>query len=181
MHTSQFKKCDNCCTLEELYKKVDCSIYQLMKNKWTGATYNVDAYFCADLYKTLLRYKRILYKRLYNATYPASCYTNEDLIAAVTKLLYRASDCPECKQDDVCDSCENCQCYSIIGGGGENSPVVRLQYKKCDGTPVDTYVIGPVMRICAIAKSVITEALVIAVGDCSSDCTSTTTTTTLVG
>lgn len=96
MQSPQLKMCTDCSALQNLYAQIYCSIYQLMKNKWIGNVYNVDKYFDADRLKTLLNLKRIVYKRLFNPSYPSSYYSNQDIVSLVSRILYKQNDCPEC-------------------------------------------------------------------------------------
>jgi len=101
MQIPQFKECTSCGTLQELYNKINCSIYQLIRNKWVGHTYNVDEFFDAGMYKALLRLKRIVYKRLYNPDYPNECFDTQDIISKLTKIMYKSSSCPDCPCEDL--------------------------------------------------------------------------------
>jgi hypothetical protein len=83
-----------------MYNKVNCSIYQLIKNKWVGHTYNSDTYFDESQYHSLLRLKRIIYKRLYNPKYPIKLFSNDDIITIAIKLLYKSKSCPDCPCED---------------------------------------------------------------------------------
>lgn len=96
MQVSKLKKCTTCATLLSIYNQVDCSIYQLIKNKWTNHAYAVDLYFDSVQYHILLRLKRIVGKRLYNQDYPAGCFDSQDIIALATKLTYNPNKCLPC-------------------------------------------------------------------------------------
>lgn len=100
MQVAQLKKCTTCATLANAYSQVDCSIYQLIKNKWTNQSYNVDLYFDSAQYKMLLRLKRILWSRMYNQSYPANCFDSQDIISLATKNTYNPSRCLPCPCQD---------------------------------------------------------------------------------
>jgi hypothetical protein len=104
MQTSQLTQCTDCSTLQTLYSQVQCSIYQLIKNKWLGHVYNTDELYFDDVqYSTLLRLKRIIYKRLYNQKYPEDCITNQQIITLASKVLYKYNSCPDCPCEDFTD------------------------------------------------------------------------------
>lgn len=100
MQIAQLKQCTDCSTMESMYNKVDCSIYQLMRSKWLSIVYGTENDFDSAQYKTLLRLKRILNNRIYNLTYPSECYTSQDIIALAGKELYKANSCPQCYCED---------------------------------------------------------------------------------
>ena len=100
MQLAQLKQCTDCSSMEAMYNKVDCSIYQLMRNKWLSVVYNTESEFDSFQYKTLLRMKRILNNRIYNSSYPSSCYTSQDIIAVASTRLYKANSCPQCYCED---------------------------------------------------------------------------------
>ena len=140
MQTSQIEQCTDCGSLINLYNQVQCSIYQLIKSKWIGVTYNTDAYFDDVQYSTLLRLKRILFKRLYNQKYPEDCITNQQIIAIGTRLLYKYNDCPKCPCEDFSDPTtttttilpiENCYTYTVVAQGSSAEPLV--EYTDCSG------------------------------------------------
>ena len=98
MH-SLLKKCTNCDTLEELSKKIECTILYLAKNKNNSLKYNVNVYFDQSTFNSLVRYKRIIERRMYDCDYPSSCIKTGDIISFVTKLAFRGSHC------SVCENC----------------------------------------------------------------------------
>jgi len=67
---------------------MDNSIYQRINNKWYQDIYNADTYFNPDVYKDLLRYKRIVEKRIRDGgIYPCSSIHSQDIISKITLLL----------------------------------------------------------------------------------------------
>lgn len=101
MQTAKIRECTNCTTLLELITKVDCSIYNLARNQWMNKSYATELYFDPQLFKTLARLKRILYKRSFNPHYAHSrCYDANDIITLATRLLYKTESCPECPCGD---------------------------------------------------------------------------------
>ena len=103
MQTAQFRKCLDCDTLETIYNQINCSVYQLIKSKWIGHTYNTDSFFDEIQYKTLLRLKKIIFNRMYNPSYPVSSVVNQDLITISTRALYKYNECQDCPCQDFTD------------------------------------------------------------------------------
>lgn len=100
MQISQFHICQDCGGLEELQRRLNCSILQLVRNKWTNQSYNTNLFFDRTRYKTLLRYNRILQYRLMNTNYLQACISNDVLNNLISKLLYKSDHCPKCPCDD---------------------------------------------------------------------------------
>ena len=91
------KNCNECSVLIDLQNKVDCSIANLIANKWNAHIYGVGLYFDAAHYKDLIRWKSILQKRILNPNYPSSCEGDQVLIKLINKDLYKISKCPKCQ------------------------------------------------------------------------------------
>lgn len=182
MQTSQLKQCTDCDSLLSLYNKVICSIYQLIKEKWTSVSYNTGESFNSHLYGKLLRIKRILYKRLYNQSYPDCKYSNQDIISITSKLLYKANNCLKCPCEDFTNFISICKCYNVANLSGPSGVTVSFTYKDCNGALAESGVgPGSSINVCAEEGSVVSDYLVITlIGDCNSECTSTTTTTTVL-
>lgn len=166
MQKSQFTKCSSCGTLQDLYDRIGCSIYQLIKSKWIGVTYNTDNYFDCDHYRTLLRLQRIIYKRLYNQKYPTDCYTNDDIITLASKSLYKFEDCRPCPCEDFTNFITSsttstttlappplCYNYTVTAMGTSAEPIVF--YTDCSGTPQEVVLQDNEVRtVCAEEGSV---------------------------
>lgn len=140
MQTSQLEQCTDCGSLKNLYDQVQCSIYQLIKSKWIGVTYNTDAYFDDIQYSTLLRLKRILFNRLYDQKYPEDCITNQQIITIASKLLYKYNECPICPCEDFSEPTtttttiipdDRCYTYTVFAHGSSAEPIV--EYTDCSG------------------------------------------------
>lgn len=100
MQISQFKTCNNCQSLNSTYELINCSIYQLIRNKWLNQTFNTTLYFDKSRYKTLLRLKRLIKKKLLDETYPCSGYEIQDVIGIANSYLYNQNNCPVCDCED---------------------------------------------------------------------------------
>lgn len=94
MQKPQIINCSQCSVLLDLYDKIDCSVANLAKNKWANTAYNVSLYFEGNRYEDLLRYKRIVYRKITNSKNIDIC--DEDLVTLVTKELYKIGKCPKC-------------------------------------------------------------------------------------
>lgn len=99
----EFKQCSDCSSLQALYTKIDCSIYELMRSKWMAHVYGVESDFDSAHYKTLLRLRKVVLGRIYNSTYPCSSFETQDIITFALKHLYKSNRCPECPCEDFSD------------------------------------------------------------------------------
>jgi len=93
------KKCDNCDNLKTLYAKVECTILYMIHKKHSILIYNLGDVFDESKYKDLVRYKRILEKRMYDSNYPSSHVSSSQLIARISELAFK---------DESCSTCETC-------------------------------------------------------------------------
>ena len=163
MQVSKLKKCTTCSALQNVYNQVDCSIYQLIKNKWTNHSYAVDLYFDSTQYHTLLRLKRIIGKRLFNQNYPSGCFETQDIISLATKLTYNPTNCLPCPCLDwttfipssstsstststltPLTLCYNYTVYKVVA-----DEEATLTYITCDGVELVVDVIGDGITVCA--------------------------------
>lgn len=96
MHTI-LKDCENCNELEAIYNKIECTLLYLARNKDASLKYNVDVYFNQDLFNDLMRYKRIIGKRLTGCSYPCSSIKTSDIIAKAAFLVFRDANCSQCE------------------------------------------------------------------------------------
>ena len=92
-------KCDNCDGLKTLYAKVECSILYMMHRKHAINIYNLGDIFDETRYKNLIKYKRILEKKMFDNTYPSTKILTSQLIARISELAFK---------DENCSSCEDC-------------------------------------------------------------------------
>lgn len=92
----QIVSCTNCNSLKELYNEIECTLVDLIKRKWTNAQYNTSLSFNQSLYDDLVRYKRVVYKRLFNPAYPAVGVDVQDIITQVKLRVYKSGDCSQC-------------------------------------------------------------------------------------
>ena len=93
-------KCTNCESLEELTAFLECTLVHLAKGKYNSEIYNLN--YCPDMhrFKSLMRYKRILKRRLYDPTYPCSSVKISDIITQVS-LLVDQENCSRCFECDI--------------------------------------------------------------------------------
>lgn len=96
MH-SILSKCDNCEGLDTLYKKIECTILFMVKKKHAILIYNLDEKFDSLRLESLIRYKRIIGKRMRDCNYPASHVKNSQLISIVSRLAFKGENCSECE------------------------------------------------------------------------------------
>lgn len=92
--------CTTCGTLEELLSDIDCTIIYNATKKYNSIVYNLEACLNSRLLRDLLRYKRILNNRLYDATYPCSSIAVDKIITQAS-LIVREEDCSRCKECDI--------------------------------------------------------------------------------
>lgn len=94
MHTSQLSICTQCASLSTLYDQVGCSIFQLIRNKWTNKSYGTALFFDESLLRDLSRYKKIIERKVINSNYlnfPAS-----KIASLLATRMYKPVGCPEC-------------------------------------------------------------------------------------
>lgn len=163
MQVSKLEKCTTCTTLERICNQVECSIYQLIKNRWTNQSFNVDLYFEPTQYHILIRLKRIIKKRLYNKDYPAGCFETQDIISLATKNTYNPNKCLPCpcsNWDEFIPSSSTSStststlvpitlCYNYSVFRTEQDEEATLTYTTCDGVElvIDVPVDG--VTVCA--------------------------------
>lgn len=97
-------ECTYCNSLESLSERLDCSILDMALNKYSSVVHNTQSYFDQILMNDLVRYRRILNRRLYNNQYPCCTINLEDIITKATLLSYS-------------DNCNKCQdCFPLLPG-----------------------------------------------------------------
>lgn len=96
MH-SILKKCENCGDLNILLSKIECTILFMLKRKHSIDIYNLEDNFDEERFKSLLRYKRVIGKRIYDCFYPSTNIKTSDLIQQASLLAFRDSNCSECQ------------------------------------------------------------------------------------
>ena len=98
MITPILKGCTTCGSLEELSKLIDCTLAEMAKNRYYSIIYNVELPFDQSQFKKLLRYKRILNRRLTITNYLTYGFDVQDLIFNIKRLvlLEDCSKCPTC-------------------------------------------------------------------------------------
>lgn len=93
-------ECTTCGSLEEVQSAIDCTLVYHINKKYNALVYNLDCCFDDRLYRDLLRYKRILQNRLYDAVYPCSDIA-VDKIVTQAALLALPDDCNRCTDCDI--------------------------------------------------------------------------------
>lgn len=101
IHTSQLSTCTQCQSISALYRQVDCSVFQLTRNNWTNQSYGTKLYYDSELLKDLLKYKRILEKKMINSNYLN--ITASKLASLLATRMYKPVGCPECGCSDFTD------------------------------------------------------------------------------
>ena len=96
MQSAQVVGCTNCGSLTEVYNEIECTLLDLIKMKWTNAQYNTSLSFNQSLYDDLVRYKRVVYKRKFNPSYPSECIDVQDIISQSKLRTYKRGDCSIC-------------------------------------------------------------------------------------
>lgn len=112
------KECESCDSLASLYDKVECTILYLAKNKDNSLKYNVNIYFDQTIFNDLVRWKRILERRIHSCTYPCSSIKTSNIIAHVAKLAFREN----CNLCDVCFPEESSSETSTTSTTTSNTP-----------------------------------------------------------
>jgi len=92
--------CTTCGSLEELLSDIDCTIIYNASKKYNSIAYNLGICLNSRLLRDLLRYKRILNNRLYDATYPCSSIPVNKIINQAS-FIVREEDCSRCKECDI--------------------------------------------------------------------------------
>ena len=90
--------CTYCSDLNKVLSQIDCTLRNMIKNKYNVLSYNVTLSFNDRMYRDLIRYKRIITNRLFNPTYPSKL-ASVDVILTKASLLIdknKCSVCPEC-------------------------------------------------------------------------------------
>lgn len=100
-------ECLDCTSLKEMIEKIDCSLYELIRNKQNNESYNTDSYFSLSHFNNLSQYKRIIGKKIFNPTYPCKDISTKDLIAQANRLLYGDGECSKCVNCDPMDNSDN--------------------------------------------------------------------------
>src|SRR5688572_3487785 len=100
----QITECSDCLSLKEMMDKIDCSMYNLIKNKSNNENYSTESHFSMSQFSSLSHYKRIIGKRIFNPSYPSSDTAAQDLISQATKLLYGDTECSKCVNCDPMDN-----------------------------------------------------------------------------
>ncbi len=103
MHNPEFKMCSGCESLQDLYNQLECTIVQLMKNRWTNVSYASELYFNRDEYRSLLQAKKILEKKLANRKYATDCVSEDVFVGWLVRHLYRTNNCLPCPCKDFTD------------------------------------------------------------------------------
>lgn len=96
MQNPQISQCSNCGSLREIYKEIECTLIDLIKRKWANAQYNTALSFNQSLYDDLVRYKRVVYKRMFNPAYPCVSVDVQDIITQVRLRVYKPGTCSMC-------------------------------------------------------------------------------------
>lgn len=87
MPTALLQGCSNCSSLKSLLEQIDSSLCKRITNKWYQEIYAADTYFNKDVYRDLMRYKRILERRVVEGTYPCKDIDSQDIISKITLLI----------------------------------------------------------------------------------------------
>lgn len=91
-------ECTNCDALKEAYERVECTILDLMRNKYANISYNTNLFFSQSLLNRLIRYRRVMYSRLYNPKYPCGNIDAQDIIKLALTHAYKQSNCSMCPE-----------------------------------------------------------------------------------
>ena len=93
MQTISIQTCQNCGSLQDLLDKINLKIWELSLQRLQTLQYNLSTFPDQGKVNDLLHYRRIVQKRLYNASYPCSQYTVQDLMRLVLPLVYSTKKC----------------------------------------------------------------------------------------
>lgn len=96
-------ECNDCSSLKTMIEKIDCSLYNLIKNKHNNERFNTEECFSIEQFKDLSHYKRIITKRIFSPKYPCDTYTNQDIISGAVRKLFGDWECSKCVNCDYPD------------------------------------------------------------------------------
>lgn len=97
-------QCQDCISLKTLLERIDCSLYNLSRNRLNNEYYNTERCYSVEQSNHLSHLKRIVTKRIFNANYPSECTSAQDIIAAVSTQLYGDWTCSKCVNCDPMDN-----------------------------------------------------------------------------
>jgi len=175
------RECQDCPDLQELLSDIDCTLLDLVKNKYNSVIYGIQECCDDELYNQLVNYKRIITARTYNPHYPCSEYSSNELLSKVRLLAYKknCSRCPECEEvftTTTTTSMPPGDCHSYLvtptplsqTGAPTGYP---YSYLDCDGN----IIVGEltqyqVLNICAIENSIVINTSIFVITDYDDEC-----------
>lgn len=89
-------ECTTCGSLEELQSAIDCAILYNVNKKYNALVYNLDCCVDDSTLRDVIRYKRILRNRLYDAAYPCATISVDNIVTQAA-LIALPDDCSRCK------------------------------------------------------------------------------------
>lgn len=155
------RECQDCPDLQELLADIECTILDLVNNKYNSVIYGVKGCCNTKLLKSLIHYKEIITARTYNPNYPCGVFSNNELLSKARLLAYKTncSKCPECEEifttTTTLPTVTTCVTYLIQQVGGEFSPSILFNYISCEGVISQGSIGGgqPEQEICALRGS----------------------------
>lgn len=100
----RINQCQDCSSLKQLLKEIDCSLQNFLRNKLNNENYNVETYYCSDSVRALAQYKRVLNRKIYNPQYLCGI-DSQDIIFQVRKILFgTCGTCITCEEDSTTSS-----------------------------------------------------------------------------
>lgn len=87
-------QCNDCVSLKDAYGKIECTILDLMSNKYANISYNVSMYYSQPLMNRLRRYRRVFLNKIFNPDY--TCVSQQDMVKLAQHFAYKDNDCSRC-------------------------------------------------------------------------------------
>lgn len=88
--------CSNCQSLRELYARVDCTLLELTSHRLDNLHYQAGLFYDGELFHTLVSYRRILGKLLYNQNYLKNQVDLQDIVSRIKTIAYKLGICKKC-------------------------------------------------------------------------------------
>lgn len=174
----QIVQCNNCDALKAAYKRIECTILDLMRNKYYNISYNSGLYFSQELVNKLIRWRRVINSRLFNPKYPCSEIDTQDIIKLAVTHAYYKDNCSLCLECFPSENTCTCVTYSIYNRTTPTSPLSFFTYTDCSNNTIETFVTsGEFLVFCACEGSVVHTGIYL-LNKISDVCAGTTTTST---
>jgi hypothetical protein len=91
-------ECKDCNSLKDQLNKLKCTLLLKTKKKYHALIYNLAYKKQDDKIKDVIRWQKLIEKRIYNCSYPDSAFTNQDILLKLNNISVKddCSQCPTC-------------------------------------------------------------------------------------